>query len=541
MLNLPLDPTDDRADPVFRDVAGCEQWLGQFQLTNLQQAHTTLHNQIGELNRYPMRGLERLQVLELLRETVSHLQDDYARKLVTKPLPLGKADLQVFQSIVGLWQGMVTGYQRCLQNYEAGDRQLLPYGALLCQRCLNYSGLKILEYLRTGYEFEGSLWHQMHALYAFAEEQGIHLAEVEDELDARGPASSCRTIYIKTLLATYAHPEELSRSQLQQLDRWLVQWSPSLSLERNYSTSRGDAPPLAVDLDSTLGLQQLSQVDQRGGNLRFLAMVPLSKLLRVKIILLEQGQAPQQLELGSGMGSAECAQALTRLHHCWCEDHPERKAERRDTVREIHLCYGLEAIYAHVANKPFRQARSGSRYSDDTRNQIATFGRVLNDTSRHDLAKMGFVTEAWEIEDESLLGARLLRQETGAARISPRQILATRHDAKEICTLAVVVWLTVTLSGQLHAGIRYLPGVPEALAAKAVGPSGSASAEPALLLPAVAKLRTPASLIIPRGLFKAGGKLEITSGDGKVQKVEMGFSVERGVDYERISFTPEEG
>ena len=85
MLTLPLEPTDDRANPLFKDTASCEQWLGQLQLTNLQKAHSLLFDQVNELNRYPMRGIERLNTLELLRETVGYVQDDYAKKLISKP------------------------------------------------------------------------------------------------------------------------------------------------------------------------------------------------------------------------------------------------------------------------------------------------------------------------------------------------------------------------------------------------------------------------------------------------------------------------
>src|SRR5271169_6269435 len=102
MLTLPLDPTDDRANPAFKDATACAQWLGQLQLTNLHQAHGVLRTQLDEFNRYPMPGLERFHALELLRETVSHLQADYARKLVAKKLPLHQDELNIFVAIVAL-------------------------------------------------------------------------------------------------------------------------------------------------------------------------------------------------------------------------------------------------------------------------------------------------------------------------------------------------------------------------------------------------------------------------------------------------------
>ena len=81
---LPLEPTDDLANPIFKDAASCAKWLGQLQLTNLNLAHSTVRSQLDELNRFPMRGKDRLQTLETMREFVNTLQADYAKKLFGK-------------------------------------------------------------------------------------------------------------------------------------------------------------------------------------------------------------------------------------------------------------------------------------------------------------------------------------------------------------------------------------------------------------------------------------------------------------------------
>ena len=204
MLTLPLEPTDDRADPLFRDAESCAQWLSQLQLTNLQQAHSLLLTQINELTRFPMSGMERLKTLELLRDTVHYVQSDYAKKLISRPLPLSENELIIFFSIVQLWQAMTLGYQRCLQAYISGDKQLGKRGALLCQRCLLYSGLAIAEHLRTRYEFDARQWQQLHGLYGFAEEQGLQFKEIREPLNEGAPPSSCHNTYVKTLLTCYA-------------------------------------------------------------------------------------------------------------------------------------------------------------------------------------------------------------------------------------------------------------------------------------------------------------------------------------------------
>ena len=211
--------------------------------------------QMDEFNHYPIRGIERLHTLELLRETVSSIQADYARKLVAKKLPLSQDELTIFVSIVGLWQGMVTGYQRCLQACMAGDTQLAAYGALLCHRCLLYSGLQISEYLRTGYEFDSKLWRQLHQLYAFCEGKNWQLKSVSDDLNGVSHTTSCNATFIKTLLAYHAYRAELSRKLLHLMDRWLTLWSPTVTVERRYTVSKATPLPWLSDLDSASGLQ----------------------------------------------------------------------------------------------------------------------------------------------------------------------------------------------------------------------------------------------------------------------------------------------
>lgn len=538
MLTLPLEPTDDRANPIFKDAAGCAQWLGQLQLTNLQLAHSLLLTQINEFNRYPMHGRERLKSLELLRETVGYVQADYAKKLIAKPLPLNDSELMVFVGIVQLWQAMVLGYQRCLQAYMAGDKQLDKQGALLCQRCLLYSGLEIFEHLRTGYEFNTRLWHQLHDLYAFAEHQGLQLTEVEDTLSAVQPRSSCRSIYVKTLLACYARPAELARSQLQLLDHWLSLWSDTVTVEHSYTVSKGDAQPLAVDLASTQGLQPVKHVTH-SDDMHYLAMVPLSKLLRVKTILLQQGQRPQQVELGDHCTGNDCIEFLTFLHQCWCEDHNTRFGERHPVAQHALLCYKPEGIYAHLSGKPFKQPGRDDTIDPLARRQIETYGRVLQDEHSKELLEMGFPLETWHLENESILGARLTREDTLGGRLNYNQLIALRPSDAETFMLGAIAWANVTRTGQLQIGVRYLPGLVEAVSIRATGVNRTVSDKhvPAFLLPAVTALSIPASLVIPREWFQPGRVVEVLHQNGEKQNAKMGFSVERGLDYERVNFT----
>ncbi len=535
---LALEPTDDLANPAFKDAVSCSKWLGQLQLTNLNLAHGTLRAQLDEFNRFPLRGKERLLTLEALRETVATVQADYVKKLFGKKLPLADDEFTVLITLSNLWQSMLNGYLRCLQSREAGDASLAAEGALLSHRSLLYSGLQLGEFLRVGCEPDGKSWQRFHEIYAHIETAGLQQEAVADKYGRTGHAVSCRTLYAKTLLLHRARLLALSRSQWHIVDRWLDLWGDTLSVEPRCSMSKEDAPPLAVDLDGPHGIVPIQRATATP-SMRFLAMVPLSKLIRVKTILLQQGQSPEQLGLGNELNSKDCTELLNKLHACWCEHRAESMADEPRDAPTMQLCSGLENIYAHIARKPFKQPSTSGIADKEAQKQIETFGRVLDETDRLNLSQLGFLAEEWLVEEDGLLHGRLLRKTIIGERIGLNQIVSVNKLNSTTYKLGVVTLVSVTRSGQLYIGVRYLPGSPQVAVARGSGGVGNtlSGAAAALVLPEMVNLRIPASIILPRDWFHAGRSIEIAHADNQKQSIALGISVEKGGDFERASFS----
>lgn len=534
---LPLEPTDDLAKPAFTDAASCKKWLSQLQLTNLSLAQGTLRKQLDEFSRYPMRGKDRLQTLEALRETVATVQADYVKRLFGKKLPLIDEEFTVLIALSNLWQGMINGYLRCLQSLDAGDSSLADEAALLSHRCLLYSGMQLGEFLRVGYEPDGQSWQRFHSIYAQIEERGLQHVAVADKFSRTGRPVTCCTLYAKTLLLHRARLIGLSRSQWHVVDRWLDQWGEAFAIEPRCSVSRGDAPPLAVDLAGARGLVPLQRATS-AASMRFLAMVPLSKLIRVKTILLQQGRSPEQLDLGGELDSKDCAGLLNSLHACWCEQRAESMADEPRNAPFVQMCSGLESIYAHIARKPFKQVTRMDIADKEAQKQIETFGRILDQTDRHNLQELGFLVDEWLVEEDGLLQARLLRKTTSTVRLGANQVVCVHVPDAATYRVGVTTLVSVTRSGQPYIGLRYLPGTPVAVIVRGSATGNLVSgAAAALLLPEISNLRIPASLLIPRDWFQAGRVLDLTLPDGKKQGVALGLSVEKGNDYERVSFS----
>lgn len=512
----PPAPTDEHAHPAFRDAAGCRRWLVQLRQLNPQLAHAQLLAQIGELNRFDMPYLMRFQTLETLREPVAQLQLELAPKLAARPLPLHDAELKLLAEMVQLWQAMENGYHRCLHAAGMDDDKLATLGALLSQRCLCYSGAAILEYLRSGYECSPGLWARLHGWYAYAEQQNLHRSTVQDELNGLPATSSCRDTYVKILLASYAQPAGLTRARQLLLDRWLQIWSGEIGVDTGFSISKGDAPPLTVDINGGAGLQPVRNTVP-GASMRYLAMVPMSKLLRIKLILLQQGKTPHQVGLGEQVSSGECVEFLNLLHKYWCEDTPVRLLESQKREHPAQLCSTFGHIYFALSGKLLSRARAQP------------------DTARPQHAML----ESWVADNESLLGARCTQAASSVTRMSAHQLVALRSGGDKF-KLAEISWLQVTCAGRLQMGVSFLPGVPEPVSICATGADRAAQGNPdeAFLLPALEQLNIPSSLIVPRDWFHAGREIEVLRASGAKECLRMGYSVERGLDFERVSYAP---
>lgn len=537
---LSLEPTDDLAKPAFHDVEGCKQWLSQLQLTNIGMAQGTLRKQLDELNRYAMKGERRLSILEMLREPVAQMQSDFAKRLVGKPLPLTEDELLLLTALSSLWQAMMNGYLRCLQSAKAGDAQMEKRIAMLWHRCLYYGMLQIEDYTRAGYEPDRATWQQFHTLFLNIESAGLQGEVVKDERFHDKFPHSCQTLYLTTLLMHRARLLGLNREQRYAAEHWLLLWSDTLSLMSRCTASKEDAPPLVVDLEGYRGLQSAAHAHSTPG-MRCLPMVPLSKQIRVKTILLQQGQSPNKVELATELSGKDCIDLLGKLHKCWCEARADTLVEMPRETSSVHMCVGLEKIYSHIAGKPFKPVKDVAKAMKDAQVQIATFGRVLDETGQHSLKELGFLPEEWLVEENSLLRGRLLRLTPTGDRMAKHHIISVFPPDSTVHKAGVIDLIEVAHSGQLYVSVHYLPGQPQAVianAAESTQPLIKSGSTPCLMLPAMEKLRIPSSLVMPRDWFQPGREVELTLPDRSKQKVKLGISVERGVDYERVSFKP---
>ncbi len=529
MSEFKLPAIDPAAVPEFADGPGCKAWLENVPLANVSTAQHQLLVQVEEFNRYACGAKERLEVLEAIREAVNFVQIEQAKRFTNRALPMLQPEAAVFADTIELWEQMRLGYLRCL---EADQASLRAQRALICQRALAYSGLRMFHHYRAYRQVPGRDWHGLHRLYARAEALGVTDEPVRDYLNRDVYESSPRIAYMRAVLMGMCSPNELVPRQLTFVAYLLERWADKVEVSKT-PLQEGELPPLVVDY---AGERCAERGADAGAEPRYLDARRLAKSLRNRVALLRKGESPSRLALGEDCVQPSCELLLVFLYRQWCQARMPRAIERSRATDAAQACTDIAAIHYYISGSVFRGATTFKELTSKQREEIATFGRVSTRNEEDYNVAQGFLLEHWRLEDESSQGLKLMRRAgTPGRRMAHGQLIGVRPGDGKNFQLGLVRWLMATDQGDLHCGVKLLPGLPLAAAVRAIGINAADQKYvQAIALAAVPALNAPPTLVMSAGWFKP--KRVIEAAIGRVLRVRLLEALERGNDFERVSY-----
>lgn len=531
--STPATASLPNVNPAFMTAEECRAWLAAQPLASTVQMQSQLQRQLGLLNRMPLPASERLAILETLREQLYRTQEECQARFARRPIPLALPEQAAFDSSQATWRAFTDGYIRCLESLLAGELAVRSRAAQIIERILSTLVDMQIDIYRSSSVPPAEHWQQLHQCIEVAEELGVTIEQIKDKLRNPDTHASIESTYAEAFLLHSASPYELSQRQMAWVVRWARRWSSKVSLHASVLDEKSPAAPYFVALD---GSAPATHKPLKEGRVRVLDTAGLRRSLKKRLVSLSKGENPASLQLGEDCTQPATEQLLTRIYGRWCKDITPRKHERRPGTGSAMITCGPEGAHRiFLDGKPFQlpgTADMGKLRRE--REQMATLGRPVEAAK---LQEQGSPIEAedWKIVDESASGMRLLRS-SGKARIAVGMLLTLQVTGVAKPMLASVRWTVINIAGQLEMGVQMIPGQAEALA---VGgkPNGAklVSYERALLLPAVAALKEGSSLILPSGWFEVGRILELH--DGKVYNVRLGQPLERGRDFDRVTFS----
>jgi hypothetical protein len=298
----------------------------------------------------------------------------------------------------------------------------------------------------------------------------------------------------------------------------------------------GELQPLVLDLAGDRCAERGAAESTGNADIRFLDERRLAKSLRNRVALLRKGESPARLALGEDCVQPSCEQLLVFLYRQWCQARPPRSAERVRVMDVAQACTDIAAIHYYISGRVFRGASDFKELSAKQRDEIATFGRVSTRDEDDFSVAQGFLLEHWQLIDESAQGLKMVRRAGNPGkRMAHGQLVGVRPADSKNFQLGQVRWLMSTNAGDLYCGVKLLPGVPIAAAARAIGVNiAEEKYAQAFALAAVPALQAPPTLVTAAGWFKPKRVIETVI--HKPLRMRLLEVVERGTDFERLSY-----
>lgn len=520
---------------VIRDLQTGFAIISRIPLANPRQAESDLNRFLDCLLAAPPDGGTYFRLLEHVRLSVAFVAEELAKRYLNKPLPLADLEEQVFQQVVALWLKIARTYAHCAERDSAEEDDAHSQRvAMILQRCINHTGMAIVEHQRARREIPWGLWLDLHGYYASAEEWGIGTLPIPDALECLGRSTHCAATYISFLLCDMAGCYSLSVHEQTLARRWASYWSPLVSLHK---AEPGDSlPRYVVDLMQDVALRPVADCLQTD-HLRRLDTSSLAMQIGQVRQQLKQKIPPSQLALGDGCSAGQCNKLLEHLSRTWSQARASRKYRRHATSGITALCTGFEEMHFFISGEEFEQPENIHAYSRREFESLFAFRHQADPTQVLQFRKeqLAYSLDNWEVVNQSANGFRLMRSISGR-KLAHGQLLALCPQDSDRFLLAKTTWLMQEKGGGLIAGIMVLPGIPSAIAARPLAKTGESIGkyDRAFLLSAVPSVDSEQSMVLPKSWFRPERIIELHT-DGTWQ-VELLHLLDDGPDFERVSF-----
>lgn len=532
-----MNTTNNEVPLAISDLRGGSDYLAQLSLANPLLAERQLTRFLDGLLVSPPEPGVLFALLEQARAPLCFVEEEMARRYHNRSLPFGSEEENYFQQVVAAWRKMSKAYALCarLERPDAENPQYLAMVATILHRCLYYTGMVILEHYRARRELPPGIWLDMHGYYESAEEWGVAYTPVEDALESSLQATHCAAAYATLLLIEIASPYSNSVRNLNLIRRWAGMWAPLVSIHALHDDP--DVPPYIVELMSDVPLHPSTYTDEPTKDARRLDTSRLALQVAHMLSQLRQRMTPSQLGLGEET-SAHVIALLEHLSRPWSQAASPRRFRRFATEGIAHAAVGFEAMHFCVTGKEFEQPDSAASYSRSEFDELFTFrDRVDPGQALTIKPHISFPVDEWSVINHSASGFRLARSCAGQ-RIMHGQLMVLRPHDGEHFLLVQATWLMQEEAGGLVVGVATLPGMPVGIGVRVATPGGGSVERyvPAFMLPAFPAIGEEASIALPCGLYQASRVLDFFISGGASGQLRMNHILQRGTDFDRISF-----
>ncbi|MFQ5995792.1 MAG: hypothetical protein ACE5K1_11945 [Acidiferrobacterales bacterium] len=544
-------------------------WLESLPLADDGEAAQDIYHALYALNRLEVPHNTRLELMELYQGPVATVSSVLTSQFAGLGLPLPADMRKLAEFIRRLQMEMAIGYKVALHDVGSArrgwGRRNQP--ALTVERAMDYLGAVLLRSYQVYMPQPPSVWQEIHALYGYAEEQGI----LDESVERYGEKRTKTTIslrYRRILLLGLCNPYQLPQNECFHIDTFLEARAGKASIKRSLKAS-DPAGHFVIDLDADAPPIAVAQRSERGelsSQLRVLNTIELARVVHGFIKRLDDGAPVSVLGLGLDLKEAACHEMLRRMIKFWGLT-PKRQYSRTKTQGHLSICKGINALHFFGSGrKPFTpplvgdpeatppeqkgvsQPKTAAAVSvpptgrpttadAPSKKRAPRIPRWLNQTAI--TAPETYLVDRWQLRDESARGLLLSRDGDQAMHVRVGDLLGVQGPSDGgVWRVGVIRWVKSPEAKRVEMGIERLAPEITPVAVRPVPTEGSGLRyTQALLLPAMPVLQRPETLLVGRGVYEPDRSLYIVTGDAPPRVVRPLKLLERSASFDQIVFT----
>ncbi len=538
-----------------------KKWLADLPRANMGEMTRQIYNAVRDLNRQTMANKHRMENMEQLREPVRNIFNNLGKYFINRTLPLPEKSQKIVNLYRALLQEMSYGYKIIIFEAANGiDKKVDSKSQnIAILRAIRYMSELLLRASEIYETCPPGTWYDIHQMYHYAEQHGIHTRAIAD-IEYEQKKASIEDYYKQVLLFALARPIALRQSDSERVYKKLDEWARLTKLGKDAQENQvnrffcakidQDRPPNYLSMDDcgasteiyTLETSKLvdtirkevSSTENRDGKLAVGDQLSAETL---QVLAMSWGVcAKRRFSRADRTGHIKAAIGLVNA----CKEISGKvEAQEQEEEEEImpgkrnQLNISLQAI-----PEDFKQSESQlqSAYTthheigadkDDAWDMVAK-GRTLTETydrqqkflEQSQLGLRKDYDKHWEIVNVSAGGYCLRWNSDTTSRAQIGEPIALREEepgGSFTWRIGVIRWMQFIRDSGLEIGVQVLsPKVMSASAQRSHRPNE----EPfdCLMLPGIKPLKQPASVLLPAHAFKPGDKLNI-----KIIDQEMGI------------------
>lgn len=509
-LNLSIPEQHNYTDPtVERDVDRLYNWLSNLPLMDVVETVRLVQGALDALNEQKLSFEQRFQYLEVYRSTAQRLFVT-VDPLHLRQLALTKVQRQeAIDGVEQLFQGMAKGYKLIVvELYQAGDKgtQRVLFGRAI-NRALEQLSYSLLDSYRFYRAVQSHLIAESHQLYRLARHHGLLSCHV-DEGDEQSPPTSIAMLYHTSMLLSLTDPFRLAEGEVSLLFDVLMQHAALCRIIPGNSWAGNGEGLFMIELAS-------DKLPVPCASLQAPVATREPYLLDATAALSAIRERLEKTPARVRMQSPE-AMVLRRLLPD-AQGVDKRREQRHSDRRWVRLLLGLSEIHHYLACTANKDT---DRQADETATQPGELS-------------------VCRVVDSSAQGLKLGWERSGAmdARVGDLLGVMEEHGGRNSLKLAMIRSIRSHREGGMEAGVQLLPGGLGAVICH-MSELPDKPAVRALFMPADEDEQFTATLVVEKGCYKEGRRVQIDVGGRRV-KARAGRRVIDSPVFDRFEFSAE--